>query len=612
MHNLDLIMTLTGGLAAALLLGYLARLLQLSPMVGYLIAGIAVGPYTPGFNADHGLTEQLAEVGIILMMFSVGMHFHPQKLWSVRRVAVPGAFVQSFVATILGAIVARAFGWSWGTGLVFGLAVSVASTVVLMRVLADNRDLHNPTGHIAIGWLVVEDIFTVVILVLLPAIFGGDEVGAAAIGKALLITAIKIGVLVSATFVLGGRIIPWLLNQAAATRSQELFTLTVLVVVLGVAVGSTKLFGVSMALGAFLAGMVVGRSEFSLRAAAEALPMRDAFAVLFFVSVGMLFEPRFLLDYPLLIAATTAVVLIGKPLAALGIVLLLGYPLRTALAISVALAQIGEFSFILATAGKELGILPTEATNALVATAIISIALNPILYRFVDPFELWLRRSTRFGAQLAARDVRVALADPDENKVRSTDPRHRAIIVGYGPVGQTVVRLLQQYEIEPTVIDLNLNVVRGLKERGIRAIYGDASQIEILKAAEIEDTGSFFLSSNSMNHSEEVIRQARILNPKIRVLARTVYVREVPILLDAGAELVFSGEGEVALSVAEAILRDLGATFEQIEEERQRVRDEYLRPHPQAQPPVGTSPTPQGAATASPPASGSDAGKVEP
>jgi CPA2 family monovalent cation:H+ antiporter-2 len=583
MHNLDLITTLTGGLAAALVFGYIARLMHLSPMVGYLVAGIAVGPYTPGIHTDHGLTEQLAEVGIILLMFTVGLHFHPHKLWAVRRVAVPGALVQSLVATVLGALVARAFGWTWGTGIVFGLAVSVASTVVLLRVLADNRDLHNPTGHIAVGWLVVEDLFTVVVLVLLPAIFGvpGDgaaEPGAASIATALGITAVKIGVLVSATFVLGGRMIPWLLNQAAATRSQELFTLTVLVTVLGIAVGSTVFFGVSMALGAFLAGMVVGRSDFSLRAASEALPMRDAFAVLFFVSVGMLFDPSFLIKHPFLILGTTAIVMIGKPAAALGIVLALGYPVRTALAIAVALAQIGEFSFILSSLGMQLKIMSTDANNALVATAIISIALNPILYRFVDPFDAWLRRHTRFGAKLAARDLRNAVIDPDENKARSPDPRHRAIIVGYGPVGQTVVRLLQQHEIEPTVIDLNLEVVRALKERGVRAIYGDASQIEILKAADIEDAGSFFLSSNGMAHSEEVIRQARMLNPKIRVMARSVYVREIPILLEAGAELVFSGEGEVALSVAEAILRDLGATFEEIEEERQRVRDEYLNP----------------------------------
>lgn len=583
MHNLELIVTLTGGLAAALVFGYTARLLHLSPMVGYLIAGIAVGPYTPGLHTDHGLTEQLAEVGIILLMFSVGLHFHPQKLWSVRRVALPGAIVQSLVATVLGALLARAFGWSWATGIVFGLAVSVASTVVLLRVLADNRDLHNPTGHIAIGWLVVEDLFTVVILVLLPAIFGAPADGAAPAGAAsitfaLAITAVKIGVLVSAVFVLGGRVIPWVLNQAAATRSQELFTLTVLVIVLGVAVGSTVFFGVSPALGAFLAGMVVGRSDFSLRAASEALPMRDAFAVLFFVSVGMLFEPSFLIEHPLLILGTTAVVMLGKPAAALGIVLALGYPLRTALAIAVALAQIGEFSFILASLGMQLQILSAEANNALVATAILSIALNPILYRFVDPLDVWLRRHTRFGARLAERDLRNALIEPDENKARSPDPRHRAIIVGYGPVGQTVVRLLQQHEIEPTVIDLNLEVVRGLKERGVRAIYGDAGQIEILKAADIEDAGSFVLSSNGMAHSEEVIRQARMLNPSIRVLARSVYVREIPMLLNAGAEQVFSGEGEVALSVAEAILRELGATFEQIEEERERVRDEFLKP----------------------------------
>src|SRR5262249_21020138 len=444
MHtNLDLLLTLTGGLAAALALGYLTQRLGLSPIVGYLLAGVAVGPNTPGFVANRELAEQLAEVGVILLMFGVGLHFHFKELLAVRRIALPGAVVQSLVATALGAVGAWAFGWGWAAGVVYGLAVSVASTVVLTRVLIDNNDLHTPTGHIAVGWLVVEDLFTVMVLVLLPALFGDREAGPGALPLALLVAAVKIGTLVALTFLLGGRLIPWLLARVAETRSRELFTLTVLVVALGIAVGSAKGFGVSMALGAFLAGMVVGRSEFSLRAASEALPMRDALAVLFFVSVGMLFDPRFLLKAPGLVAATLAIILLGKPLAALGIVLALGYPFKVALAVAVALAQIGEFSFILAGLGRSLAVLPDAATNTLVASAIVSISLNPLLYRLVHPVEAWLARRPRLGRWLAGR----ALPQSSPASVTSTDHdpglvlRHRAVIVGHGPVGRTLARL---------------------------------------------------------------------------------------------------------------------------------------------------------------------------
>ncbi len=350
MHGLDLILTLTTGLAIALVLGYITHRLGLSPIVGYLLAGIVVGPDTPGFIADQSIAEQLAEVGVILLMFGVGLEFHLNELLAVRKVAVPGAVVQCLVATALGMLATRAFGWDWSAGLIFGLAISVASTVVLLRVLSDHRDLHTPTGHIAVGWLVVEDLLTVLVLVLLPAIFGGGA-DAGPLWLTLLLAVSKVVVLVAAVFVIGGRVVPWILHRAALTRSRELFTLTVLVVALGIAVGSAVVFGVSMALGAFLAGMIVARSDFSLRAASDALPMRDAFAVLFFVSVGMLLNPHSLLAMPGLIAATLAIILIGKPVAAWAIVAALGYPLKTALAVAMALAQIGEFSFILATLG---------------------------------------------------------------------------------------------------------------------------------------------------------------------------------------------------------------------------------------------------------------------
>ncbi len=569
-HNIDLILTLTGGLAAALAAGYVTNRIGLSPIVGYLLAGILVGPNTPGFVADRHLAEQLAEVGVILLMFGVGLHFHLDELLAVRRIAVPGAVVQSLAATALGAVVGWAFGWGWSAGLVFGLALSVASTVVLTRVLSDNNELHTQVGHIAVGWLVVEDLFTVVVLVLLPALFGPQAGGAGGLPLALALTLLKIGLLVTVTFVVGGRVIPWLLNRVAASKSRELFTLTVLVVALGIAVGSAKLFGVSMALGAFLAGMVVGRSEYSLRAAADALPMRDAFAVLFFVSVGMLFDPRYLLESPAVVAATLAVVMIGKPLAALVIVLLLGYPVRAAVAVAVALAQIGEFSFMLAALGVHLKVLPGEANNALIAVAIVSIALNPVLYRLVDPAERWIARRPRLARWLTAR-ARVPV-DAVDAAATETDPRFRAVVIGYGPVGRTLCRLLRENGIEPTVVEMNLETVQRLRAEGVAAVYGDAGRPETLAAAGVGRAAVLMLSASGIKGAQEVVRLARELNPNVRVVARSAYLRERADLRGAGADVVFSGEGEVALAMTEMVLRELGASPDQIDRERERVR----------------------------------------
>lgn len=568
MHtNIDLIMTLTGCLAAALALGYITQRLGLSPIVGYLLAGVAVGPNTRGYVADRHLAEQLGEVGVILLMFGVGLQFHIKELLAVRRIAIPGAIFQSFAATVLGAVMGWSFGWGWSAGLVYGMAVSVASTVVLIRVLADHNDLHTPSGHVAVGWLVVEDLFTVVLLVLLPALFGGEAAQSGGLPLALLLTALKIGLLVAATFVAGGRVIPWLLGRVARTRSRELFTLTVLVVALGIAVVSAKLFGVSMALGAFLAGMVVGRSDFSLRAATDALPMRDAFAVLFFVSTGMLFDPRFLIEAPLLVAATLGIVLVGKPLAALVIVVALRYPMRTALAVAAALAQIGEFSFMLAMLGRGLGVLPQEATNTLVAAAIVSISINPLLYRLADPLDAWLARQPRLSRWLSRRAVALSVAHEPERAAS-----HRAVIVGYGPVGQTLARLLRENDVEPTVIEMNEQTLHRLRAEGIPAVYGDAGHLETLKAAGVDHAASLLLSASGLRNAEEIIRLARELNPKIRVSVRCSYLRDMPTLRKVGAHGVFSGEGEVALALTESVLQDLGALPEQIDRQRERVR----------------------------------------
>jgi len=448
MHGLDLIVTITGGFTAALIFGYLTHRLGMSSIVGYLLAGIAVGAHTPGFVADRALAEQFAEIGVILLMFGVGLQFHVKELLEVRRVAIPGAVCQSFVATLLSCLLARWLGWSWSAGIVFGFAVSVASTVVLLRVLVDNNVLHTPTGHIAVGWLVVEDIFTVFLLVILPLLFGAGTVGVGSLPMAIALSVVKIAALVGVTFLIGGRLIPWLLEHVAATRSRELFTLTVLVVALGIAVGSATLFGVSMALGAFLAGMVVRQSDFSFRAASEALPMRDAFAVLFFVSVGMLFDPGHLLKEPILVLSTLVIILLGKPLAALAIVLVLGYAPRVAISVAVALAQIGEFSFIIATVGKDLGVLGESGANTLVAASIISISINPLLYRAISPLENRFKH-TRLWQMFEARSKPSLSQGHGEVYNYIPVSRDRAVIVGYGPTGKTLARLLGENGIDP-------------------------------------------------------------------------------------------------------------------------------------------------------------------
>jgi monovalent cation:H+ antiporter-2, CPA2 family len=571
-HDLDLIVTLAGGLSAALVLGYVTQRARLSPIVGYLLAGLLVGPYTPGFVADSAIAEQLAEVGVILLMFGVGLQFRIDELIAVRRVAVPGAILQSAVATGLGALIARAIGWSWSAGIVFGMALSVASTVVLVRILVDNRELHTQTGHIAVGWLVVEDLFTVVAVVLLPVLFmSGGTPGSLAV--ALGVTMLKVAALLIFTIVFGNRAVPRALDHVAATGSRELFTLTVLVLALGIAVGSSLVFGVSMALGAFLAGLVVGRSEYSLRAASEAIPMRDAFAVLFFVSVGMLLDPRSIVQTPGLLVATLAVVLIGKPLVALVLVRLLRYPLRVALGVAVALAQIGEFSFILSSIGRTLGILTNEATNTLVMVSIVSIVLNPIIYRGIVRFE----RSAIVRSRLwKALDPPIIDTGGAQLKAPRPDPRLRAVVVGFGPTGRTVTRLLRENGVEPVVIELNVETVRRLRQDDVAAIYGDALQPTTLEAAGVQNAASLILTSAGMGDSAEVIRAARALNPRIRVFARAAYLRDLPELRDAGADAVFTGEGEVALALTEAILHRLGATPEQIDRERHRAHSELF------------------------------------
>ncbi|MDY3551303.1 cation:proton antiporter [Gemmata sp. JC717] len=571
MHNQDVVFMLAGGLAVALAFGYLTNRLGLSPIVGYLLAGVVVGPHAPGFVVDRGIADQLAEVGVVLLMFGVGLHFRLEELLAVRRVALPGALAQCGAATAFGTAVALGFGWLPSAAVVFGISVSFASTVVLTRVLSDQNQLHTPTGHVAVGWLILQDVFAVLVLVVLPAVLKDGPIDAIELPLALGLAALKVGVLIAAVLVAGGRFVPWLLRHVAETRSRELFTLTVLVVALGIAVGSAVLFGASMALGAFLAGMVVGRSEFSVRAATEALPMRDAFAVLFFISVGMLFDPAFLLKAPALVAATAAIVTLATPVTTFALVLARGYPVRVALGAGLALAQIGEFSFIVAAAGKSLNVLPEDATQVLVVVAIGTISVSPLVYRLAGPLERWAAGRPRLWALLTAR-TREQLGSGPEPAPADADRAYRAVVVGYGPVGRTVCRLLRENGIEPTVVELNVDTVKRLRAEGVRAVYGDATHPDTLKEAGADRAASLILSSSQVSGGSEVIRAAKELNPEIRVLARSAYVRELAALQRAGSEVVVSGEGEVALALTEAILRRLGATPDQIDRERERVR----------------------------------------
>ena len=548
LHNVDLILTLAGGLSAALVLGFITQKLRMSPIVGYLLAGIIVGPYSPGFVADADTASQCAEIGIILLMFGVGLHFHLKDLLAVQRIVLPGAAAQIGAATLLGMVVSHGFGWSWAAGAVFGMAISVASTVVLTRVLSDNKALHTTTGHVALGWLVVEDLFTILLLVLLPAIVGGNE-QSESVWHVLAVTTLKLGALVVFALVVGQRIIPKLLAYVARTGTRDLFTLSVLVLALGVAVGAANFFGASMALGAFLSGMVVGQSEFSSQA-----------AVLFFVSVGMLFNPASLIsDWPLILA-TLGIVLIGKPLAAFIVVKLFGKPLRMALSVAVALAQIGEFSFILAAMGVSFGVLPTEASSAIIVTAIVSITLNPLLYRRINGAAHWLESKG------------IGLPRLDENELSHPEGAQRIIVVGYGPVGKQLTGILRDNNLDVVVVEMNIDTVRQVSALGEKIIYGDATQREVLLHAGAEEAEGLIISSSSAP-AGEIVEVARAINPNLRILVHTTYLRVAENLKSEGVSAVFSGEREVAVAMTEHLMRDFGATDEQIDRERRKLRE---------------------------------------
>ena len=579
-HETPLIATIVAGLGLAFVFGALANRFKIPPLVGYLLAGVLVGPHTPGFVADQELALELAEIGVILLMFGVGLHFSLKDLLSVRAIAIPGAVVQIAFATALGAGLAWLLGWSIGAGLVFGLALSVASTVVLLRALQERRMIETERGRIAVGWLIVEDLAMVLALVLLPAlagVLGGTGGDQPAVANSLLslqfdvglwgvlgITLAKVAAFVMVMLVVGRRVIPWILHYVAHTGSRELFRLSVLAIALGVAFGAAKLFGVSLALGAFFAGMIMSESELSHRAAEESLPLRDAFSVLFFVSVGMLFNPLSLLDNTWPILATLFIIVIGKSLAAFLIVVAFRYPIGTALIISASLAQIGEFSFILAELGVGLNLLPEQGRDLILAGAILSIILNPLAFALVDRLKPWLEKqqamatpATETPAQPAAPDA-PAPVEADGPPPRTALEDH-TILIGYGRVGSLIGQSLKDAKLPFLVIEDADKTIARLRADEIEVVTGNAARADVFEAANPRGARRLILAIPNAFEAGQIVMRARTANPSINIIARAHSDAEVDHLTGLGADIVIMGEREIARGIVEQVLKDYTA-----------------------------------------------------
>ena len=549
-HHTSLIAMLVFGFVLAFVLGALANRLRLSPLVGYLLAGVLAGPFTPGFVGDAQIAPQLAEIGVILLMFGVGLHFSLRDLMSVKNIAIPGAVAQIVVATVLGWGLAEMMGWSPVEGIIFGFSLATASTVVLLRAMEERRLLDTRRGKIAVGWLIVEDLACVVALVLIPALAGalggsGAEgsapVAAFDVARALAITFGKVAAFVAFMLIVGRRAIPWVLERIAGTGSRELFTLAVLAIAMGVAFGSAELFGVSFALGAFFAGMLLNESEFSHQAAQDSLPMRDAFAVLFFVSVGMLFDPNILVQHPWQVLATVLIILFGKSVAAYAIVRAFGHPNATALTISTSLAQIGEFAFIIAGLGLTLGILPKDGHSLVLAGALISIMLNPILFMALDRWQL-------------REDARIAANAEPEPDVVPIDIAGHAIVVGYGRVGSQLAHLLQERGVPLVVIEDDADLVAQARARGLPTVRGNAANRRAMLEAAPERAKLAVFAIPHALEAGETIERLKALNPAITVLARAHSEGQVRHLLQHGADAAVLAERELAYSFAEMVM----------------------------------------------------------
>ena len=563
LHSTPLITTLATALGLALVFGFLAVRFKLPALVGYLLAGVLIGPFTPGFVADGQIAAELAEIGVMLLMFGVGMHFSMDDLLAVRKIALPGAVLQIAVATAMGAGVAHFWGWPLGEGLVFGLALSVASTVVLLRALEARGALESINGKIAVGWLVVEDLAMVLVLVLLPPLasaFGGkspgDDNGAGGnLWLTLGVTLLKVSAFVALMLVVGRRVFPKLLWLVARTGSRELFTLCVIAAAVSIAYGAGMLFGVSFALGAFFAGMVMRESEFSHRAAEDSLPLREAFAVLFFVSVGMLFDPKVLVDQPLQVLAVLAIIIVGKSIAAAALVLVFRYPLNTALNVSASLGQIGEFSFILAGLGASLGLLRPEGQSLILAGALLSIAVNPLVFKAADWLEQWLESHPVLAAKLARN------TDPLSELPTTTDEKYlsqQVVLVGYGRVGKRLAAEMDAQDIPFVVVEHNRERVEQLRARGISAVSGDAADAGVLIQAHIARASMLLVATPDAFNVRQMVAHARMLNPHIETVVRTHNETEATLLAQENISRVFLGEDELAHSMGRHVLERFG------------------------------------------------------
>ena len=558
-HELSLITTIAAALGFGLLFGMLAVRVKLPALVGYLAAGVFIGPATPGFVADVALASQLAEIGVMLLMFGVGLHFSLKDLLDVRRIALPGALLQIGVATVMGMGLAWWWDWSLGAGIVFGLALSVASTVVLLRALEARGVLDSMNGRIAVGWLVVEDLVMVLVLVMLPALagpLGGKGDAGVDLWPALGKTLLQVGAFVAFMLIVGRKIFPWFLWRVAKTASRELFTLAVIAAAVGIAYASSELFGVSFALGAFFAGMVLRESELSHRAAEESLPLRDAFSVLFFVSVGMLFDPLVLVNNPLHVLGVVLVIVFGKSLAAFVLVLVLRYPLNTALTVSASLAQIGEFSFILAALGMSLGLLPQLGQNLILAGAIISIAVNPLLFTAIEPVQRWLRARSSLARKFERPDDPLA-ALPMQTPYEKLSGQ--VVLVGFGRVGRRIADDLTARGVHFVLAEQNRELVEAARERGIPAVVGNAAEPVVLIQAHIARAAMLVIATPDTFDVRKMVEIAKALNPSVQCVVRTHNAEEAELLRKETGGRVFVGEEELAGSMTRHVLDALRA-----------------------------------------------------
>lgn len=560
MHSYHLLEILAIGFGVALLFGYLAQRIRLSPIVGYLAAGFLIGPLTPGFVADADLANNLAEAGIILLMFGVGLHFNTDDLMAVKGVAIPGAAVQSLGAAVFGIVAAMAMGYTFAEGLFLGLGLSVASTVVLLRVLTDNGRLETFSGTVAVGWLVVEDIFTVLMLVLLPALGPSLTSGAAfsipSLLWALAMAAGKLLILWVLVMAAGSRVVPWALKWIIRTKSHELFLLTVLSAAFLTALVAAYVFDASFALGAFLGGMVVGKSKVSHQAAAELMPLRDAFSVLFFLSVGMLFAPSFLIEQPGIVILSLAVVFLVKPVATIGIVSLLGCRAETALTVAAGLSQVGEFSFILAQTGLSLGLISADIYSVLIVCALISIAVNPFLMAGVPRAERWAKSHKTLWHLLNGRAEKqsAAISETCVEQTRTlTRGKETALIAGYGPTGREVAAAIEKRGIVPVILEMNMDTVTELEQDGKATIYGDIAKEEVLKAAGVEKASYFIITIPAVAPAAEAAMAAKNLNPDLTIFARTRFFQDKDLLKDAGVDYIIFEESAIGEEMAETI-----------------------------------------------------------